>query len=73
MSGAVAAAALLIAVVGVSLNAAAQQGADNNQSPAFVYKLDRKYYNYENGVFHIRAGGGSAISPMTVLPKSSRD
>ncbi len=65
LSGAVAAAALLIAVVGVSLNAAAQQGADNSQSPAFVYKLDRKYYNYENGVFHVRAGGGSAISPMT--------
>ncbi|HEX2615423.1 MAG TPA: plastocyanin/azurin family copper-binding protein [Nitrososphaera sp.] len=65
LSGAIAAAALLIAVVGVSLNAAAQQGSDNSQSPAFVYKQDNKYYNYENGVFHVRAGGGGAISPLT--------
>ena len=38
---------------------------NNNQSPSYLYKLDNKYRKYENGVFHVRAGGGNAISPMT--------
>lgn len=37
----------------------------NDQSPGYLYKMENKYHKYENGVFTIRAGGGSAVAPLT--------
>lgn len=75
---AIAAAGLLFAIVAaVSVPSAAQPGmnvtdtssssssVNNEQSTSFLYKLYRKYHDYENGVLTVRAGGGSAVAPLT--------
>jgi plastocyanin len=65
--GAAVAAALALAVVSaVSFSTTAQgQGASQDNKPSFVYALNKKYHDYEDGVMKVRAGGGGQIAPMT--------
>lgn len=41
------------------------QGAD--QSPSFLYKLNKKYHDYSNGVLKVRAGAGGYVGPLTAF------
>lgn len=61
------AAGLALAAAGaVSFSATAQQDqADSNQTPAYLYKLNQKYQDYENGVLKVKAGVGGAVAPLT--------
>ena len=75
--GAVAAAVLLFAIIGgPSISNTAAQSADSPQGqgmtddsdkPSYVYALNKKYLDYENGVFKVRAGAGGAIGPATAF------
>lgn len=78
--GVILAAGLLIATVGsMSIsNIAAQPGGDKGQGsmkgvgdaderPSVQYLLNRKYHDYEDGVFRVRAGAGSHVAPMTLF------
>ena len=42
-------------------------GQGEDQSPPFIYKLNKKFYDYSNGVFKVRTGAGGYVSPMTVF------
>lgn len=61
------AAGLVLAALGTfSLGATAQQDQAGNESPGFLYKLNKKYDgDYKDGVLKVRAGTGGAISPLT--------
>ena len=59
------AAGLALAVVGFSFNAAAQQDQAADGSPAYLYKLNQRYNDYEDGVLKVRAGVGGAVAPLT--------
>ncbi len=77
--GAAAAVALLFALVGaLSISNTAAQPADNSQGqgnmtedkgdkPSYVYALNKKYLDYENGVFKVMAGAGGSIAPATAF------
>ena len=41
-----------------------QQGAQE-ETPSWLFKVNRKYNDYENGVLKVRAGVGGPISPLT--------
>ena len=58
------AAGLALAVVGFSFNAAAQQDQAADGSPAYLYKLNQRYNDYEDGVLKVRAGVGGAVSAV---------
>jgi plastocyanin len=70
--GVAVAAGLLSAIVGLTIvPSAAQTGTTpdssigDNQRPSFLFTLYKKYHEYENGVFTVRAGGGGPVAPMT--------
>ena len=42
-------------------------GSEDSEKPSFVYKLNKKYHDYENGVFKVRAGTGGHVAPMTMF------
>lgn len=65
--GVAVAAALALAVASaISFSATAQgQGASQEDKPAFVYALNKKYHDYKDGVMKVRAGGGGHIAPTT--------
>jgi plastocyanin len=56
-----------LALVGVvSFSATAQQNQTaGNESPAYLYKLNQKYQDYEDGVLKVRAGTGGPVAPLT--------
>ena len=73
---------LLLAAVGFfASNSAAQPGEMNQQGqgpmntenmqgherPAVQYALNKKYMDYEDGVFKVRAGAGSHVAPLTLF------
>ena len=63
---ALAAGLALAAAETLSFNATAQQeqpGSDG--SPAYLYKLNQKYNDYEDGVLTVRAGVGGPVAPLT--------
>src|SRR5262245_42423344 len=63
--------AIIIAII--SIPTAAQTGMNttgngtdmSEQSPSFLFKLYRKYHDYDNGIFTVRAGGGGPVGPLT--------
>ncbi len=71
------AAGLVFAALGtLSFNASAQQGqtgnTNNNDSPSYLYKLNQKYHDYNDGVLKVRAGGGGPVAPLTwFFPKNA--
>lgn len=80
--GAAVAAGLLLAAVSFSApNSAAQTGGMNQQGqgpmnmgdmqnherPAVQLALNKKFMDYENGVFKVRAGAGSHVAPLTLF------
>jgi plastocyanin len=76
--GAIAAGLLLALVGALSISSTAAQSADSSQGqgsmtedrgdkPSYVYALNKKYLDYENGVFRVRAGDGGAIAPLTAF------
>ncbi|HKY56090.1 MAG TPA: hypothetical protein VJM08_17370 [Anaerolineales bacterium] len=80
--GAAIAAGLLLAAVSFSAtNSAAQmdgmnqqgQGPmnmgnmQNNERPAVQFALNKKFMDYENGVFKVRAGAGTHVAPLTMF------
>jgi len=42
-------------------------GSDDSEKPSFIYKLNNKYRDYENGVFKVRAGTGGHVAPLTMF------
>jgi plastocyanin len=79
MLGAVFAAGLLLAVMASLLisNIAAQPGGNtqgnmtggsqNSERPLVQYQLNKKYYDYQDGIFRVRVGGGGHVAPMTLF------
>ena len=76
--GAIAAGLLLALVGALSISNTAAQSVDSSQNPgsmtedkgdkpSYVYALNKKYLDYENGVFRVRAGDGGAIAPLTAF------
>ncbi len=76
--GAAIAAGLLFAIIGsLSVSNAAKNDetstaqstglGEDDQRPSFVYKLNKKYMDYKDGVFKVRAGGGGYVAPMTLF------
>ena len=81
--GAAVAAGLLVAIIGsLSVtNATVQnetsiaqtQGQGNmtmgeeTEKPSFVYRLNKKFMDYNDGVFKVRTGAGGHIAPMTLF------
>lgn len=60
------AAGLALATVGtISFSATAQQDQSANDSPLYLYKLNKKYHDYKDGVFNVKAGAGGAVAPLT--------
>jgi plastocyanin len=41
------------------------QTGNETDSPSWLFKVNRKYMDYENGVFKVRAGVGNEIAPLT--------
>lgn len=41
------------------------QGSTELQSPSWLFKVNKKYLDYENGVMKIRAGVGNHVAPLT--------
>jgi plastocyanin len=82
MLGAAVAAGLLFAIVGsLSATNAQQNDTSTDQSqgqgtmkmgedaekPSFIYRLNKKFMDYQDGVFKVRAGAGGHIAPMTLF------
>lgn len=80
--GAIVAAGLLLAALGsISIsNIAAQPGGNmqnpgqesmkdnaNDERPSVQYLLNRKYHDYQDGVFKIRVGAGNHVAPLTLF------
>src|SRR5690606_14816420 len=75
--GAIIAAGLLAAAGLAVSNTSAQPGGnmqgqgqmmdDNDERPSVQYKLNKKYYDYKDGVFKVRAGAGSNVAPVTLF------
>jgi len=42
-------------------------GPEDNEKPSFIYKLNNKYRDYENGVFKVRTGNGGHVAPLTMF------
>lgn len=40
---------------------------DNDERPSVQYKLNKKYHDYKDGVFKVRAGAGSHVAPVTLF------
>ena len=72
----------IVAAISFSPSASAQNTSqgnnttstqDDNQPPSFIYKLNKKFYHYENGVFEVKAGAGGYTGPMTVFFPSNAE
>ncbi|MEO9320637.1 MAG: hypothetical protein ABI361_08200 [Nitrososphaera sp.] len=66
--GGIAAAGILVAAVVVMTGASAlaqSSSPSSSDKPAIAYSESRKYMDYSNGVFKVRAGAGGAIAPLT--------
>jgi len=42
-------------------------GREGDEKPSVQFVLNRKYMDYENGVFKVRAGAGNHIAPLTLF------
>jgi plastocyanin len=68
-----AAGVLLVSILGTQtfLATASPQGSDTGQentqleSPSWLFKVNNKYLDYENGTMIVRAGVGNHIAPLT--------
>src|SRR2546428_12999805 len=40
-------------------------GSEDSEKPSFVYKLNKKNHDYENGVFKVRVGTGGPLTHIT--------
>ncbi|HKZ62097.1 MAG TPA: hypothetical protein VJZ68_06765 [Nitrososphaera sp.] len=40
---------------------------EESEKPSFVYTLNRKFMDYKDGVFKVRAGAGGHVAPMTLF------
>ena len=40
---------------------------ENDERPSVQYGLNKKYHDYNNGVFRVRTGGGSHVAPLTLF------
>jgi len=82
MLGAAITAGLLVAIVGsASMSSIAAQpsgmqgqgqgnmmGAnESSERPSVQYVLNKKYHDYKDGVFKVRAGAGSHVAPLTLF------
>lgn len=80
MLGAVAAGLLLAVTATISIsNIAAQPGGNMQQGqgsmkggsederPSVQYSLNRKYHDYKDGIFKVRAGAGGHVAPLTLF------
>lgn len=62
--GLAASAVLVLSISAITASMAAMPGTADD-SPLAAYKESKKYRDYENGVFKVRAGAGSHIAPLT--------
>lgn len=44
-----------------------QSARENDERPSVQYQLNRKYHDYKDGTFMVRAGGGSHVAPLTLF------
>lgn len=46
-----------------------QQGglSENDERPSVQFKLNKKYQDYKDGIFRVRAGAGSHVAPLTLF------
>ena len=40
---------------------------ENDERPSVQYKLNKKYHDYKDGVFSVRAGAGGHVAPLTMF------
>lgn len=76
LGGVAIAAGLLLAAISLSVsNSAAQPGSMNQgqaqmnmeEKPSVQVALNKKYTDYEDGVFRVRAGAGNHVAPLTLF------
>jgi plastocyanin len=48
-------------------NSIMQGASQNDERPSVQYQLNKKYHDYKDGVFMVRAGGGSKVAPLTLF------
>jgi plastocyanin len=65
IAGVLAMAVLAVSIIASQTLAATAQQSDNNNKPSWLYVLNKKYNEYENGTLKIRAGVGGPIAPLT--------
>lgn len=54
-----------------ALTAGAQQ-SEQDDRPSWIYKLNKKYSEYEDGTLKVRAGAGGGVAPLTwFFPKDA--
>jgi plastocyanin len=48
-------------------NSINQIGNQNDERPSVQYALNKKYHDYKDGTFMVRAGAGSHVAPLTLF------
>jgi plastocyanin len=69
-----AAMAILAASIAASqvLTATAQNSAGNEDKPSWIYRQEKKYFDYQDGVMRIKGGSGGPVAPLTwFFPKNA--
>ena len=51
-------------------NSGGGSGGQNDERPSVQYQLNKKYHDYKDGIFRVRAGGGSHVAPLTLFSPS---
>src|SRR5688572_32317334 len=49
-----------------------QQSDQGDDRPSWIFKLNNRYSDYEDGTLNVRAGAGGAVAPLTwFFPKNA--